>query len=100
MPLPSKDVTGYVPANQIFGVMTPCPYTTPHVVSRAWDSDWNSGACCSYIVTGRVFRRRRQNGVSDKAQDCTKPQQQRETAEQQFTELDPLWDGLGRTQLV
>jgi len=59
-----------------------------------------AGACSSYIVARRVFRRRRLDRVGNKAQDGTEPQQQRETSEQQLAELDPLRDGLRRTELI
>ena len=54
----------------------------------------------SYVVAGRIFRCRRLNGVRHEAEDGAKPEQQRETAEQKLTELDPFGNRLWRTQLV
>jgi len=51
----------------------------------------------TYIVARDVLVGGGLNTVCEEAEDRSNPQQDRETAEQLFTELDPLRDGLGRS---
>ena len=54
----------------------------------------------THIISRDVLIGRGLDAVSKEAENCANPEQNREAAKQLLTELDPLRDGLGRSQLV
>jgi len=54
----------------------------------------------TYIVAGDVLIGGSLNAVGEEAKNRSDPEQNRETTEKLSTELNPLWDGLGRRQFI